>query len=392
MSMNGKEMKIDCPFEDYPIKFSACRAEELEDIINYLGSSSCLRAGEDASFQGERGCVTKGRVDLCKAGLGVEGLESVLKVFQSKVNLSLNSLLLGTNGLGDKGMVNVSQYLKEGLVLETLYLGCNSISEAGVKILTNALVENSSIQALWLKRNRIGDEGVGHIASLLDRRDLRTLDLVNTGISFYGLEKLVSSIIHNQSAIENLYLGGNGFTSEHAPLLVKLIKESQVKRLYLGVSQLGDKGGAILFDAINEGSNLELLCVRSNGFSDKIGPSLKYLQHSNLRYLYFGKLKSEQKLGSKRNQLEKSALMLRESIDKLNILDLSSNTIDHRTANGLIEAYESSSSLRYLNLGSNALLRVQKRKLGSINELNKKYYTSPNADAEKIISEGRLLT
>ena len=49
------------------------------------------------------------------------------------MNLSLNSLLLGTNGLGDKGMINVSQYLKESLVLETLYLGCNPIGEAGLK-------------------------------------------------------------------------------------------------------------------------------------------------------------------------------------------------------------------------------------------------------------------
>ena len=66
-------------------------------------------------------------------------------------------------------------------------------------------------------------DGARQLADMLKtNRALRTLDFVNTRIGPDGLAALTDALVLPHSTIERLYLGGNFFSSDEAPLLAGL--------------------------------------------------------------------------------------------------------------------------------------------------------------------------
>jgi len=231
-----------------------CDPAELEPLLLFLRRSS---APANAAFP--RGTVMDdGRLDLCKQALGPAGCRSVTEALEH--NQTVVSLLLGTDGIGNTGAADVARLAGKNHTLEVLYLGCNKIDAAGVAPLAQSLAANSSVMGLWLKRNPVGAEGARLLAEMLQtNRTLRTLDLVNTRLGPDGLAALADALIQPHSAIERLYLGGNFFTPDEAPLLAKIVRGApRLRALLLNVGFLGDGGAAQLASALPD-SQLEEL-------------------------------------------------------------------------------------------------------------------------------------
>jgi len=141
---------LHCPLPN-PIESSSEVVIELKSLIDYLQTDRPI--AQKIVFP--RGTVMPdGRLDLCKQDLGVMGCHLVTEALAN--NDAIASLLLGTNGIGDRGAKDVARLIQRNNRLEIVYLGCNGISSTGIAALAEALTQNQSIAGLWLKRNPIG--------------------------------------------------------------------------------------------------------------------------------------------------------------------------------------------------------------------------------------------
>ena len=279
-----------------------CDPGELQPLLAHLRGG--LAASGIRAFP--RGTLMEdGRLDLCKQALGPAGCRMVTEALGQ--NHTVVSLLLGTDGIGNAGAADVARLAEKNPSVEVLYLGCNRISADGVAPLAAALsAAASSVTGLWLKRNPIGPDGAKRLAEMLrTNTSLRTLDLVNTRLGHEGLAALTEALTHSNQTVERLYLGGNFFGPEEAPLLAEIIHRApNLKALLLNVGFLGDAGAALLASALPE-SRLEELGLASNG----IGPDGAALvfdaaaAHPTLTHLDLGYSVSTRVLGASANAL-----------------------------------------------------------------------------------------
>jgi Ran GTPase-activating protein (RanGAP) involved in mRNA processing and transport len=298
---------ISCPAISVP-EVEPCPAAELDPLIDWLAADRPVAA----ATRFPRGtALPDGRVDLCKQSLGVDGAVRVLGAIDG--NHQLRSLLLGTDGLGDRGAEAVAVMVEEGRApaLETLYLGCNRIEARGVEALAGALKSKASpVRALWLKRNPVGEAGARVLAELLERQPwLEVLDLGNTGLGEAGVEVIVDAL-HGQSArprgLGCLLIGSNGAGPRAAARLGELLAVTpHLRELDLSVSHLEDEGARALARGLADNRSLERLDLGSCA----IGPAgLAALveacrAHPRLRELDLGTTPSTRVLGGRDNDL-----------------------------------------------------------------------------------------
>ncbi|HEX2316670.1 MAG TPA: gala protein, partial [Thermomonospora sp.] len=237
---------VRCPAIEHP-DVPAADPADLAPLLARLADAGPVTADETFPLGTLR---PDGRVDLCKQGLGPEGVARLLPVALGSPHA--RHLLLGTNGIGDAGAAALAGALTPGHGLETLYLGCNRIGVEGVEALARALEGDGTVRALWLKRNPVGDAGVRAVAAMLrSNTTIRTLDLVNTGLTTEGLRVLLDALAGRARPVERLFLGGNGLTADAADLLAALIRDAGVRELYVPANHLRDAGVTVLADAID---------------------------------------------------------------------------------------------------------------------------------------------
>jgi Ran GTPase-activating protein (RanGAP) involved in mRNA processing and transport len=300
-----------------------------------------------------------GRLDLCKQGLGPQGVRAVLPgVFASP---HARHLLLGTNGLGNDGAAAVAGLLTEGHHVQTLYLGCNHIDAEGVRPLAAKVAADTTVRALWLKRNPIGDEGARAVAeALAANTTLRTLDLTNTGLTADGLRVLVDALLSRPVPVERLYLGGNGLGDGAAPLLTALLGAG-VRELYLACGRLGDDGARALADALPRRRNTVVLGLGGNGIGP-VGVRALAARLGALAALDLARPPSSRALRALDNTVgDVGAAALADALpgSGLRRLDLHHTGITGRGAKLLLDAV-AESELEELGLGSGIPRRVKR--------------------------------
>jgi Ran GTPase-activating protein (RanGAP) involved in mRNA processing and transport len=227
---------VRCPVIQHPEQELADPAD-FDPLLRRLADPAPL--GGPLAFA--RGMLrADGRLDLCKQGLGPMAAAAVLGTAIASPHP--RHLLLGTNGLGNAGAAAVAGALVEHHRIHTLYLGCNRIDATGLAPLAERLAGDATVKGLWLKRNPIGDRGVALLTEALrTNTSIRTLDLVNTGLTRFSLIRLAEVLAARPKPIERLFLGGNALTAEAGEVLAELVR-SGVSELYLSASHLGDDG------------------------------------------------------------------------------------------------------------------------------------------------------
>jgi Ran GTPase-activating protein (RanGAP) involved in mRNA processing and transport len=233
-----------------------------------------------------------------------------------------------------------------------------------VAALSGRLATDGTVQALWLKRNPVGDEGVRMLAAMLGHNTtLRTLDLVNTGLTTDGLSALLTALTARIRPVERLFLGGNGLTARAAPFLAALIRDAGVRELYVPANHLGDEGAAVLAAAI-EPERPVRLGLGGNG----IGPAgAKALAEAlgGIESLDLGRPPSERSLGAPANttgDVGAEALAVALESSPLRRLELCHTGLTARGAKTLLAAVSDDSPLEYVGLGP-GLPRKVKRSL-----------------------------
>jgi hypothetical protein len=252
-------------------------AEDLSALLTWLrtGQSTAVRLDFPTGT-----ALPDGRLDLCKQDLGAAGARLVAEALPESSPdrpTPVRHVLLGTDGLGDEGAHAVSGRAAESGV-ETLYLGCNAITSGGVCRIADNLRSSPqaahAVKAVWLKRNPLGPAAGQAAADLLDAAPaLRTLDLVQTGLTASSLAALVQALLAAHGTgreFERLYVGGNRLGASGAEALATLIAAGALAELYVSATGLGDAGARALTRALAAAPHgrLRRLSVASNG----IGP------------------------------------------------------------------------------------------------------------------------
>lgn len=302
-----------------------------------------------------------GRVDLCKQGLGPEGVARLLPAAVASPHAA--HLLLGTNAMGPDGARAIADALAAGdHGVRTLYLGCNRIDAAAATALAERLTGDDQVRALWLKRNPVGDDGVRAIARMLRRNtSIRTLDLVNTGVTADGLRALLDALLDRPRPIERLFLGGNGLTADCAAVLARLVADAGVRELYLSANHLGDDGTAALAAAADPARPVRL-GLGGNG----VGPAgARALADAlgGIEALDLGRPPSERSLGAPPNRLGDdgvTALAAALPGSPLRKLELRHAAFTARGAKALLAAVSKGTRLEYVGLGPGLPRRVKR--------------------------------
>ena len=307
-----------CPVRTSPIPDLA----EFTPLLERLTSGAPLLA--DETFP--RGTLRRdGRLDLCKQDAGVPGCRAVTQALRN--SSVVQSLLLGTNGIGDEGTAQVADLLRVR-PLRTVYLGCNLIGPAGARALAEAVGAQPLVRALWLKRNPIGVEGARTLATLLrESSSLRTLDVVNTGIGDEGAREILHALTLNNTSLQYLYLSGNGLTPDILPMVAALLERHPALRgLYLSVNAFGNGLGP-LTAALSHNRTLQTLGLASSNLGDTaLGDLLSAAGTSRLQCLDVGDAPSARALGVQGNRAgpkaQDAALHLIRRSGSLRVLNL----------------------------------------------------------------------
>lgn len=141
-------------------------------------------------------------LDLRGCAIGDQGLRWLSQSHAGLPSLSkLESLKLGSNGIGDDSMeVFAESVLKASLSsLKNIDLSMNTLTWRGMYDLTDAWDcedEPVSLASLNLRGNHIGDDGVEAISEVIQKglRLLKTLDLTGCDISASGVRHLIDSM------------------------------------------------------------------------------------------------------------------------------------------------------------------------------------------------------
>ncbi|WP_377273835.1 gala protein [Peterkaempfera sp. SMS 1(5)a] len=338
---------VRCPAIEHPDMPLADPAD-LEPLLERLAAPALVEADETFPLGTLR---ADGRVDLCKQGLGPRGAARLLPAVAASPHAV--HLLLGTNAIGGAGAHTVADALVPGHGLQTMYLGCNRIGADGAAALADRLAADSTVRGLWLKRNPIGDDGVRALAAMLRRNTaVRTLDLVNTGLTAAGLRALLDALTHRPYPLDRLFLGGNGLTTEEAPLLAALIRDTGVRELYLPANHLGDRGAAVLAEAADPARPIRL-GLGGNGIGPKGAAALAGAL-DGIEALDLGRPPSERSLGAPANTTgDSGAAALADALpgSPLRRLELRHTGITGRGAKALLGALPPGTRLEYLGMG-----------------------------------------
>ncbi|MGA5709193.1 gala protein [Streptomyces cellulosae] len=360
---------VRCPAIEHP-DVPAADPAGLDPLLSRLGSERAVEDDETFPLGTLR---ADGRVDLCKQGLGAAGAARLMPAAAASPHA--RHVLLGTNAIGDEGASTVARALADGHGpdevhgphdghgLHTLYLGCNRIGPGGVAALAEALSDDDTVRALWLKRNPVGDDGVTALAAMLRRNTaLRTLDLVNTGVTTASLRLLLDALTHRQQPVERLFLGGNGLTADSAGLLAALVRDAGVRELYLPANHLGDRGAAVLAAAAAGSAHPVRLGLGGNG----IGPAgARALADAlgGIEALDLGRPMSERSLGAPANATgDDGAHALASALpgSPLRRLELRHTGLTGRGAKSLLAAVPDDSPLEYVGLGPGLPRKVKR--------------------------------
>lgn len=332
------------------------------------GQQLDLRANQQPESQTSfpRGTLMlDGWLDLCKQQLGPLGCRMVTEALAQ--NATIQSILLGTDAIGDQGAHDVAELIKQNPNLRIVYLGCNQIGAQASSALAQALVNNQQIEGLWLKRNPIGPEGALALAEMLrHNQHLRMLDLVNTQLGDDGLSAILGALIEANQSLERLYLGGNQIGPKHATLLAKLIRvHPRLSALFLNVNRLGDQGAVMIAQAIAERDQLRELGLSSNGIGDRGAVALAEALTGNqsLILLELGYSPSTRVLAEKGNQIGDQgaaalAVMLVENRSLVR-LNLARNLISEAGHQSFIKALQSNTYLQELILDGKQNILIQ---------------------------------
>lgn len=200
---------------------------------NYrLWKCNCCDAGALAFANLLQQCETMGMpfqcLDLTYNNIGHEGATEIGRVLSVGYNMSLQSLILDQNPIGDDGCVGLCKGLLTNVTLKKLSLNFCGIKEVGCGGLAELIMEkNSGILELYLEGNGFGINGLIILANALRRNaKITTINLCDNNISEFPVTKkltdaltLFGQMMFDNMVLINVFFERNLITEEGAKAL-----------------------------------------------------------------------------------------------------------------------------------------------------------------------------
>ncbi|XP_048051929.1 NACHT, LRR and PYD domains-containing protein 12-like isoform X2 [Megalobrama amblycephala] len=319
---------------------------------------------------------------LSQCNITAEGCAALTSALRS--NSHLRELDLSGNKIGDEGLMLLSDGLKDPhCKLEKLTLNSCNITVEGCAALTSALRSNSHLRELYLTVNKIGDkglmllsdglkdphckleklelwmcyfaaEGCAALASALrSNSHLRELDLFMNIIGDEGLTLLSDGLKDPNCKLEILWLSRCKITAAGCASLTSALRSnSHLRELDLSMNKIGGRGLTRLSDGLKDPHcKLEKLKLIQCNITDKGCAALASALRSNshLRELDL----TVNKIGDEGLMLLSDGLM--DPNCKLEKLMLSQCNITAEGCAALVSALRSNSHLRELDLSMNKI-------------------------------------
>lgn len=200
------------------------------------------------------------------------------------IQLSLKTLDLTKNNIGDEGAELLAQALRAKSSITRLMLECNNISPRGVSALAQAL-KSSQVRSLDLSHNPAGPESATILAGVLSGSGLRWLRLAHNGIGPRECSIMGKAILN----LNTLDLSNNRIGDDGCGYLAASLPLSQLSVLVVSNNNIGCDGCAALAQYLPT-SPLKTLVLKDNRIRDPgcealaaalVGSSLTDLHLSN---------------------------------------------------------------------------------------------------------------
>lgn len=221
---------------------------------------------------------------LPENGFGVYSAEAITHVLSANNRYSI--LDLGGNRFQDSGARSIAKLLSVNRTIVHVGLSSNDIGHDGGVALAKSLESSNTVVSLDLgaksgvNGNHIGTRGAEALGTLLEKNViLSKLNVSSNGLGAKGLEFLAAGLANN-IALTRFDISNNNLGEEGGILVSKIISYGRITHLWAKRNGLGDKGGKLIFEAIqdtidSEQESLQVLDLENN---DLHGQSARTLQ------------------------------------------------------------------------------------------------------------------
>ncbi|MDP2438370.1 MAG: COR domain-containing protein, partial [archaeon] len=235
-------------------------------------SSTHLRSHGVASLTralSSGGCRALSVLDLSNCALahcGVQVCERLISAVAA--HASLSALCLSNNALSDDGIVSISQVLLHCTTLDLLDLSANALTSASASLLATALAGDSrtlSLCTLLLSGNPLGDDGASFLApAIASSSSLQTLEMSNCGISDCGARDLFRSLRDN-TCLRMLRMDANSFGDDAVEVLTESLRGNRcLTHLHLALCRVTDRGTSLIAALLQDNGLLRWIDLWGN--------------------------------------------------------------------------------------------------------------------------------
>lgn len=268
-------------------------------------------------------------LDFSGCNLKLEAIILLAKALEK--NDTILSLDLCGCKITTQGAKALAKALEKNNRLTQLNLEYNVITPEGIQALASALKTNQGLTDLNLRTNTMRDsvEIAAIVEALKTNKKLTKLNLGGRCISSITMQALVEALKINHT-LKNLVLANSAITLEGIKALAWVLgtNQSSITELDLSNSFIigGNKGILALVSALETNKSLTML--------------------------HLGWLHGTSKIGATGSRALAQALMLNQTLKKLNIQD---NAIGSEGALALAEALKTNQTVNHLNLSHNEI-------------------------------------
>ncbi|XP_065917427.1 leucine-rich repeat-containing protein 74B-like isoform X3 [Dysidea avara] len=206
-------------------------------------------------------------IDLTDNNLTVVGAKLLLKIVMNS-SVTLNSMDVSSNPIGDDGISLLIEGMKGNKVLENLSADNCEITIKGVCCIAEFLKSsNQSLEILSLCSNKIGDDGVSMIVDALQGNNTLTqLMMDQCEISVKGAT-YIAELIRTKSTLDVLALDANNLGDDGITAIAGSLGKSKIDKLMIEECGITLTGAKALAESLLINKTITLLSLSKNAIT-----------------------------------------------------------------------------------------------------------------------------
>lgn len=240
MHFRLSSQKIRHHYDDDPATIRSVNHQRLKSVSVKLASTIAARNIISAIQRRE----IVHRLDIGNSSLGDEGCVQLFNFLDSpagrRCKNSLTELYLTRNGIGAKGLLAVSEFIKDNDVLRELCLSGNPLStDADVIIQFTTALNSSRLCTLQLIHNgTLSDTFIRAFLPSLNARYLRQLGLSATNITRAAVPTIIEYVTSPRCKLDRLQCNANSLTLPGAREIISAIERENYSLFKVNLDDL----------------------------------------------------------------------------------------------------------------------------------------------------------